>query len=226
MNKHEKPWTKLYSSRTGTVFPYPESFVDRLLRSRTPEPGLKNQDISGQRVLDLSCGHGRNLHLLESLGSDLYATEINEEIVSDLRARISGIEFRVGKAHQLPFEKEFFDGIVACNSCYYLDDGVIFQDSLKEIRRILRPSGWFLGSIPATDHSILRGAEKLEDSSFLVQNDQLNLRNGYRLQAAKSQDDVKEMLAPHFTDFKIGHTAELFQGFNRSLFYFTCYCKL
>jgi len=223
MKNHEQIWSNHYSEKRGLRLHYPESFVDRLLRSKTPEPGLKNQNIRGSRVLDLSCGYGRNLHLLKALGAELYATEINDVIVEGLKTQIEGVDFRVGKAHQLPFEDSFFDGVVACNSCYYLDEHIDFQDSLTEIQRIIKPSGWFLGSLPDVNHSIFDQAEKLEDGSFLVKNDRLDLRNNYRLHAADSQKTVETLLSKHFIDIKIGHIAEQFQEFNRCLFYFTCY---
>lgn len=225
MNKHQQVWETHYAGKKGLLLQYPESFVDRLLRSKTPEPGLKNQNISGSKVLDLSCGYGRNLQLLKELGTKLYATEISHDIVESLKHRIKDVDFQIGKAHHLPFDNSFFDGVVACNSCYYLDEQIEFQDSLNEIQRIIKPSGWFLGSLPDVNHSIFDQAQRLNDGSFLVKNDQLDLRNGYRLQAADSHQEVEALLSSYFVDIKIGHISERFQGFNRCLFYFTCYKK-
>ena len=223
MTDRNKIWEAHYSEKMGIQFPYPESFVDRLLRSKMPEPALESQSYSGLKLLDLSCGYGRNFHLYKSLGFELYATEISDTLVQVLENKWPDVSFGVGKAHQLPFPDEAFNALVACNSCYYLDEGVNFDDSLSEIARVLTSAGWFLGSIPCNTHSILDNATRLRDGSYLVQNDRLDLRNGYRLYAAKTDDEVLRLLQPHFSNIKVGKIQDHFRGFKRDLFYFTCY---
>jgi len=223
MLNNDQLWSEHYRGNPNASFLYPEAFVNRLLRSKFPVPGLDEVSYLGQRVLDLSCGYGRNLGLLRDLGFKLSASEITDDLVAHLSKQYPALDIRQGKAHDLPFEAAYFNGVVACNSCYYLDHGISFSNNLAEIYRILLPDGWFLGSIISSEHSIMEGAVMQEDGSSLICNDELKLRNGCRLQSASSKEEVESLLSPHFTRCKIGSIRESFMGFKRYLFYFTCY---
>ncbi|GEM_PF-2264452 len=224
MNCNEKLWSSHYiRDKIHKKKCYPEMFVVRLLTSSFPAAGVEDRNYRGQRLLDLSCGYGRNFGLFNDLGFDIYATEISVELVAELSRRYPDIDFRVGWAHKLPFGNGFFDGVVACNSCYYLADKVTFADNIKEIHRVIRKGGWFIGSILSSDHSLLKDAIIQPDGSLLVTNDLQGLRNNCRIQSASSKEEVKGFLLPFFHKFKIGYFCDDFEGFRRSFFYFCCY---
>jgi len=224
MNKinktNESTWSNHYRQKKERPTLNPEGFIVRLLTSKFPSQVVTDIDYKGKKVLDLSCGYGRNLGFLKNLEFDLYATEITEEIVQSLKENISGVDFQTGKANQLPFKDNFFDGIVACNSCYYLDEDVCFADNLLEIQKKIKPGGWFIGSIIKASHTGLKDAEWLEDGSAIVRQDQLQLRNGYRLHYANSIQHTKEMLSPNFKNITIGEFSDNLMGFRRDFFYF------
>ncbi len=223
MGCNERLWTSHYMGKMDGKKGYPEMFVVRLLTGSFPVAGIEDRDYKGKRLLDLSCGYGRNLGLFRDLGFDIYATEVSEDIVRELSRRYPDIEFRVGWAHKLPFEDGFFDGVVACNSCYYLPDRLTFGDNIREIHRVIRKGGWFVGSILASDHSIFKGAVLQSDGSFVITQDLQGLRNNCRLQGASSKEEVKTLLSPLFYRFRIGYFCDDFEGFRRSFFYFCCY---
>jgi len=219
-NSNECTWSKHYLQKGKVQTRYPEGFIVRLLTSKFPNQVVKDINYKGKKALDLSCGYGRNLDFLKNLQFQLYATEITNDIVQNLKESITGVDFQVGKANQLPFKENFFDGIIACNSCYYLDEGVSFKDNLQEIQSKIKPDGWFIGSIIKDSHTGLKDAVWLDDGSAIIKQDQLNLRNGYRLHYAKSALHTEELLTPYFKNITIGEFSDSLMGFQRDLFYF------
>ena len=114
-------WEQLFNNQRAVKRQmYPEAFVLRAFLSGYPFRMVHFEP--GQRVLDLSCGYGRNLDFLQSLGLTVSATEITESFVEQLTEDFPTVEFAVGTCQSLPFQNEQFDGVVACNSCYYLDE--------------------------------------------------------------------------------------------------------
>lgn len=218
--RNEARWAAHYREKGSPKRRDPEGFLVRLLTSSFPRPVVRDRNFAQQKLLDLSCGYGRNLELLIELGFDVHGSEISEEIVESLRREFPAVDFRVGKAHSLPFGDGFLDAVVACNSCYYLEDDTSMQDNLAEICRVLRPGGWFIGSVIKSAHSALTGGEEMEDGSVIVRQDRQNLRNGYRVHPARSAQHLQELLEDRFCNVEIGDFEDTLLGFRRALFYF------
>lgn len=213
-------WTDHYERKTHPAM-YPEGFVVRAFLSTFPEPLLDDRDYAGRRILDLSCGHGRNLGLLLDLGFDVHASEVSPTVVAAIADRFPDVGLRVGRNGDLPHPDGFFDYLLACNSCYYLEPGATFADNLAEIARVLRPGGSVVGSLPGPDHFIFAGAALQDDGSVVVRADRDGLRNGDRLQRARDRDEVACLLAPWFDRVRVGRLIDDVSGLVRDLFYFT-----
>jgi len=41
----------------------------------------------------------------------------------------------VGRKDSIPYEDAFFDHVLACHACYYVDPGPSFADNIAEIAR-------------------------------------------------------------------------------------------
>jgi len=97
----------------------------------------------GKRVLDLGCRSGQlTKHFLEGnsvVGLDVDATALE-------KAAALGIEpVQANVEEPLPFEDESFDAVVVGELLEHLQ----FPDALvAEIRRVLRPGGVVVGSVP------------------------------------------------------------------------------
>ena len=52
-------------------------------------------------------------------------------------------------ADALPFASGAFDGAVACHMLYHVDDPAV---ALAELRRVLRPDGWFVATTNGAGH--------------------------------------------------------------------------
>jgi len=219
---HEK-WTEYYKNKK--LFLYPESFIVRIFLSTFPQPLLSNQNFKERKILDLSCGYGRNLGLLLNLGFSVFATEVSDTVIKKTQKYFPEVEIRKGSNTNLPFENDFFNYLMACNTCYYLEANTVFTDNLCEISRVLKTGGFFIGSIPTVKHFIFSGGEFCYDGSVIIREDKLDLRNGDRLQCATDSNSVIQMLSPFFENIQIGRINDKCFGMVRDLYYFTCNCR-
>ena len=101
-------------------------------------------DLSGKRVLEVSCGHGGGAsYLMRTLQPASYtALDLNGAGIALCRKRhnLPGLEFVQGDAENLPFNDESFDVVlnVEASHCYPR-----FPRFLSEVVRVLRPGGYF-----------------------------------------------------------------------------------
>jgi len=123
---------------------YPVEFVVRAYLGSYPRLP-RHGSFAGARVLDLGCGDGRNMPLLSNLGMAVYGVEISKDICERTADRMRHlgvtVDVRVGRNRAIPFEDRFFDHVLACHSCYYIDPGSRFEDNVAEIARVMKPGG-------------------------------------------------------------------------------------
>ncbi|MDY5112290.1 MAG: class I SAM-dependent methyltransferase [Bilifractor sp.] len=105
---------------------------------------LQSRDV----VMDIGCGGGATLHRLSVRGAGYVvgvdysavsvhqSLELNQEDVSD--GKMCVLQASV---EELPFDDEFFDVITTVESFYFWPDP---QESLKEVRRVLKQGGHFM----------------------------------------------------------------------------------
>jgi len=217
-------WDDHYKGKAGNRQLFPESFVIRMFSDSAPEKMIEcKTDISKAKILDLSCGNGRNLPLLLSMTSDVHASEISESIITETLRSFPNedIDFSVQRLPFLSYSDSFFDGILACNSCYYIDENNHFVDHILEIHRVLKTNGFFAGTVLMNSHSIFDGCKKLDNNFALIVNDPENIRQGIRIPFFHTESEVIESLGDYFENFKIASLKDEFNGFRRHIFYFT-----
>jgi ubiquinone/menaquinone biosynthesis C-methylase UbiE len=102
-------------------------------------------DLTGKRVLEVSCGHGggasyivRKLRPASYTGLDLNPAGID---FCRKRHNLPGLDFVQGDAENLPFPDQSFDAVIniEASHCYPR-----FSRFLAEVARVLRPGGHFL----------------------------------------------------------------------------------
>jgi SAM-dependent methyltransferase len=197
MNHQAKNWANQYKKTKNNPV-YPTEWVIRTVAGANYPFFKYNKDnYKGKKILDISCGDGRNLQLLINLGFDVYATEISDETVSSLKKRFPNIEFSVGFNHHHIFPDDFFDYALACGSLYYLEQNTCFKDNLKEINRILKPDAIIFANVPTKDTYVLKDAIHNNNGEYLIMKDPHNLRNGYRWQVANSKEEVERLFSPY-----------------------------
>jgi SAM-dependent methyltransferase len=107
------------------------------------------------KVLDVGCGAGRDLCLLLSQGHDAVGTDASREMLAAAGEtfRQQGLEPAGRLVHDsLPdlasFADSAFDGVLCSAMLMHLPDERLF-DSVHGLRRVLRPGGRLLLSVPS-----------------------------------------------------------------------------
>ena len=115
-----------------------------------------------------------------------------------------------------------FDHVLACHSCYYVDEGTRFDDNVREIARVIRPGGRFVFSAPIGTSYILRGARDLGDGHMQITADPYGVRNGSVLKKFDTEDEIQRALGPRFDDFCIGSCRNDFWGIDEHVWIVVC----
>ena len=101
----------------------------------------KYVDINNS-ILDIGCGYGRTLKELYDLGyRNLIGIDFSKEMIDRARNLYSYINFYVGNGNQLNFDNNSIDSVILLGvlTCIYNKNEQ--QDLIREIYRILKPSG-------------------------------------------------------------------------------------
>jgi ubiquinone/menaquinone biosynthesis C-methylase UbiE len=102
-------------------------------------------DLSGKRVLEVSCGHGGgSSYLMRTFRPASYTgLDLNRAGVDFCRRRhnLAGLDFVQGDAENLPFDDESFDAVINIEASHLYPH---FARFLAEVARVLRPGGHFL----------------------------------------------------------------------------------
>lgn len=106
------------------------------------------------KVLNIGIGSGGLERLLAQRGWQVASLDPSPAAVDALRTQ--GFEAHCAMAQQMPLEDGRFDVVVASEVLEHLQPEVRAQ-ALAEVARVLRPGGWFVGSVPYRE--VLRDQE-------------------------------------------------------------------
>lgn len=100
--------------------------------------------VPGARVLDVGCNSGEFMKLLrDGKGCDVVGVDISTSALK--LARKKKLQVYNATAEKLPFPDASFDVVLLREVLVHIHEPV---KALKEIRRVLRPKGYLLGSAP------------------------------------------------------------------------------
>ncbi|MFI5020414.1 MAG: class I SAM-dependent methyltransferase [Alphaproteobacteria bacterium] len=205
---------------------YPVEFVVRAFLGNYPRLSNRPLSYAGACALDLGFGDGRNMPLLANLGMTVHGVEITEDICARAAERLRrlgiSVENRVGRNCRIPFADGFFDHVLACHSCYYVDAGKHFSDNVSEIARVMKRGGRFVFSAPMGSSFIMQGARDLGEGHMEIANDPYGLRNGCVLKKFDTEAEIEAALSSHFTDFRIGSCRNDFWGIEEHVWIGVC----
>jgi ubiquinone/menaquinone biosynthesis C-methylase UbiE len=96
-----------------------------------------------ERLLDIACGTGEfeRIVLAEHSTQQIVGVDISEQMLAIAQQKLHNfptVSFQIANASTLSFEDHSFDVVVSANAFHYFDDPLL---SLKEMRRVLKPSG-------------------------------------------------------------------------------------
>jgi SAM-dependent methyltransferase len=95
-------------------------------------------------VLDAGCGSGRTMQELTGYGQ-VHGIELSPEAAELARRRGHG-EVKIGRLEQLPWESDTFDLVTCLDVIEHTPNDRL---TLTELRRVTRPGGFLLVTVPA-----------------------------------------------------------------------------
>lgn len=152
----------------------------------------------GMKILELGAGNGvlwsQNLDKLPA-NSTIILSDISEGILADAKSEIgnrSEFQYAVFDAERIPFADNTFDLVIANHMLFYCEN---ISETLKEVRRVLKPGGVFDCSTYSKRH--------MHEITELVQNFNsnivLSLTNLYE---RFGLDNGEEKLSPFFKNIE------------------------
>jgi SAM-dependent methyltransferase len=144
-------------------------------------------------ALDVGCGEGRISRVLKECGYRVTAIDPVEKLLSAAEQAGSADDYRIAVADDLPFGNCSFDLAIAYNVLMNVED---VSAALKEIRRVLRPSGTLVISIvhPFADRG--RFANQEADAPFVLQ-------KSYFGRERFEETEVRNGLTMHFAGWSL-----------------------
>ncbi len=113
-----------------------ESFLERISSALSPQS-------SALKILDVGCGTGGNLEMLEKFGA-AEGVDVSDDALEFCQSK--GLTVHKGLAEELPFADESFDVVTALDVVEHLDDDIA---GLKEMHRVTKTGGKTLIFVPA-----------------------------------------------------------------------------
>lgn len=121
---------------------------------------------SGLRVLDLGCGGGFMSEALVDRGATTYGLDPAAGAIAAARRHAEetgrAIDYQVGVGEALPYDDRAFDAVVCVDVLEHVSD---LDKTLSEVRRVLKPGGWFLFDTinrnPIASAVVVFGAERV-----------------------------------------------------------------
>jgi len=169
-------------------------------------PGMP-KNFTGMSALDVSCGDGNNAFFLCSLGLDVYATEIHEDICRDVGAKASSfgydLEVSVGTNTALPFPDDRFDFLVSWNVLHYERTEENIRAGIEEYCRVLKPGGRFILSTTGPNHKILQDGRTVGSHLYEIARDD-DFRKGERFFYFDAPNYLHYYFDPIFEEVRIG----------------------
>lgn len=127
-----------------------KEFWLELHKEKRHQPKYPNDDIVAftfrnfsrdGKILDLGCGAGRHLKFLAENGYKAYGCDYSSNGIEASKYLLDtyalSAELEVASVDNLPYEDNFFDGIISCGVLYYNPKDII-EKSAQEIYRVLK----------------------------------------------------------------------------------------
>lgn len=129
-----------------------ESIRKIAFTARARHQFLARQIPSGAQALNIGVGDGGLERILVEKGVLVSALDPSERTIEWLGQELHlGDRARVGISQSIPFLDDEFDVVIMSEVLEHLSDEAVGQ-TIKEVRRVLKPGGRFMGTVPADEN--------------------------------------------------------------------------
>jgi len=158
----------------------------------------------GARVLDLGCAFGYGTRLVAAR-HEVCGVDASPRFIERARRAAPYITFRCAPAEAIPFEDASFDAVLLLDVLEHVRrEGPV----LREVRRVLRPGGTLVLSVPSK--GALRWLDSLNVWDFYAGGGshppEEEIPGGYRYHRHYNQDDLRKLLSPDFRIRRVERT--------------------
>lgn len=99
------------------------------------------------KILNIGVGGCLFEHIALEKNLDTYSLDPSEKAIKKLQTLLGKDHAKVGYSQSIPFENDFFDGVVMSEVLEHLDDETL-RLSVSEVYRVLKVNGKFVGTVP------------------------------------------------------------------------------
>lgn len=113
---------------------------------------MKGRYQQHDKIIDIGCGPGRNMHWFLQNDFDTYAIDTNEELINQLIAAHPDLppeRFQVSSVEKIPFQDKYFDHVICIAVLHFAKSTRQFKEMMKEVVRVVKPGGSLLFRIAA-----------------------------------------------------------------------------
>lgn len=158
-------------------------------------------------VLDLGCGYGKNTPIILKYATRVFGLDISSRWLTYLKGTLIFPHLILGDAHMVPLKDGSVDVVVSTGLFEYVSK----ERTLKEIRRVLKPDGYCIISVPnkygtlrfplRLGYAILRKKYTPDEPS---KSDMITLFENYGFELIDYKMDDGLIYLPDAIDFIIG----------------------
>lgn len=134
-------------------------------------------NIPKGKVLDLGCGLGQYTKYFIDKGFEVISADISINALNKLKENIPEANImQIDMRQKIPFEENSFV-IVFANLCIHYFNKEDTERLIKEIKRIIKKDGYFIGSVNSTKcfKYIEKNAIKIEDNYYFAEKRNIRL---------------------------------------------------
>ncbi len=135
---------------------------------------LKGRFDNCKDIIDVGCGHGRNIHYFLKNGFNVFGIDRDAGAIAAVQAMAKELapntpteHFVVATAESIPFADETFDLAICSAVLHFATSKDHFEAMLHSIWRVLKPGGFFFARL-AADIGIETFVKPLESGRYLL----------------------------------------------------------